>query len=249
MCLLTTLEDMPTTLPSSCSLGAISVREDPRDAFVAKARSKYTEIQSLPHGAVVGTSSVRRSSQLLRLYPHFKFAEVRGNLNTRLSKLDDENGKYDCLILAAAGLKRIGLQDRITQYLDPENGGMLYAVGQGALGLEIRNGDDEMLELVKKLEDRGTALACLAERSLLRTLEGGCSVPIGVETSWVGEESDGLMNMKAIVVSLNGKESVESHLQSRVDTADEAEGFGKTLAQQLIDLGATKILHEIEANK
>ncbi|KAK5138633.1 hypothetical protein LTR04_004332, partial [Oleoguttula sp. CCFEE 6159] len=184
------LKDMPTQLPPSLTIGSIFAREDPRDALVVSPSlaSTHRTLASLPGGSIIGTSSVRRSAQLKRLYPHLRFADVRGNVGTRLAKLDSpppEGPHYAALILAAAGLLRLGLGERITALLSKRDGGMLHAVGQGALGIEIREADDETRRILAKVGDERTARACLAERSLMRTLEGGCSVPIGVETEWV----------------------------------------------------------------
>src|SRR5579862_3460460 len=208
---------MPTQLPSSCAIGAILTREDPRDALVLKSslQATYTTLASLPAGSTIGTSSVRRAAQIARKYPHLRFADVRGNVGTRLAKLDAEDGVYTALVLAAAGLKRLGLGGRISQNLDAESGGLLHAVGQGALGVEIREKDRRVRRLLEPLEDEATTRACLAERALMRTLEGGCSVPIGVETSWIGEDSQTL-RMHAVVASLDGSEAVEGSRQERV---------------------------------
>jgi hydroxymethylbilane synthase len=235
--------DMPTSLPSSCSLGVICEREDPRDVVVMKHNSPYKRIQDLPAGSVVGTSSVRRKAQTFRHFPHLKCEDVRGNLNTRLRRLDDEESQYECLILAAAGLKRIDLGHRITQYLSAEDG-VLYAPGQGALGLEIREGDERMLAFLSVLAHRETTLACLAERSLLKTLQGGCSAPVGVETSWNGDE----LVLKSSVISPDGRDMVESGKSGVVKTQDEAVRLGDELAQQLLGLGADKILHDLRMN-
>lgn len=240
---------MPTQLPLSLAIGAIFAREDPRDALVVKPSLPYTSLSSLPPGSTVGTSSVRRSAQIARRYPELRFANVRGNVGTRLAKLDAEGGEYDCLILAAAGLKRLGLDGRITQYLDSRNGGVLHAVGQGALGVEIREGDERMQGLLDKLGHRPTTLACLAERSVMRTLEGGCSVPIGVETEWVGGEGSEQLRMRAVVVSLDGKEGVESVREEKVASKDEADEFGMMMAKQLVDSGAAEILKKITLNR
>ena len=200
----------------------------------------------------MGTSSVRRSAQIARKYPHLKFANVRGNVGTRLAKLDAEESTYSCLILAAAGLKRLNLGHRITQYLDSNNGGLLHAVGQGALGIEIREGDARIQEVVSKLGHRPTTLACLAERSLMRTLEGGCSVPIGVETQWrttgTGPTKD-LLVMRALVVSLDGTQSAEAELEETVEREEQADQFGRDIAKQLIQHGAEAILKAITLNR
>jgi hydroxymethylbilane synthase len=242
------LKDMPTQLPAKCVIGCIMMRADPRDAVVMKVGSQYKTLAELPPGSVVGTSSVRRSAQILRNYPHLKFKDVRGNVGTRLSKLDAEDGEYACLILAAAGLQRMSLGDRITQYLDSKTpgGGLLYAVGQGALCIEIREGDQKMMDLLEKLAEKDVTLACLAERSLMRTLEGGCSVPIGVETEWVEK---GKLIMRAIVVSLDGKDYVETELLGEVLNEKDADEFGRTVAQVLGEKGASKILEVINLNR
>lgn len=242
------LKDMPTQLPAGCALGCVMNREDPRDAVVMKVGSSYKSIDELPEGSVVGTSSVRRSAQIMRKYPGLRFKDIRGNLGTRLGKLDAEEGEYACIILAAAGLHRIDLGHRITQLLDSKTlgGGLLHAVGQGALGIEIREGDEKVANLLKELIDKDTMLACLSERSLMRTLEGGCSVPIGVETEWVER---GKLLMKAIVVSLDGKESVEAERLGEVLREEDADEFGMAVAQDLVEKGAGKILEAINLNR
>ncbi|UKZ75146.1 hypothetical protein TrVFT333_002820 [Trichoderma virens FT-333] len=240
--------DMPTRLPDSCDLAAIPLRDDPRDALIIKAGLPYTSLKTLPEGAIVGTSSVRRSAQLRRLYPHLRFANLRGNVETRLAKVDNPESEYTCMIMSAAGLERVGLKHRINQYLGSKDGGILHAVGQGALGLEIRKGDTKVLELLDQLADEKSTLACLAERSLLYTLEGGCTVPIGVETEWV-DESKHVLRMRAIVVSLDGTQSVEDSIDATVNTNDEAKALGRELAERLVKAGAEAILKEINATR
>jgi hydroxymethylbilane synthase len=194
---------------------------------------------------VVGTSSVRRCAQLARRYPHLKAQDVRGNINTRLSKLDAEDGPFTCLILAAAGLIRLDLHERITQYLDSKNGGMLHAVGQGALGVEIRMSDDEMMALLEKIADQKATIQCAAERSLLRMLEGGCSAPLGVETDWV----KGRLQMRAALISVDGSRAVEVEKEGQCGNGKDAEFFGIAVAEEMVKKGATEILEEIERNK
>ena len=269
---------MPTQLPSSCALGAVLTRADPRDALVMAPRlaATHKSLSSLPPGSIVGTSSVRRSAQIARLYPHLRFANVRGNVGTRLAKLDaepapDESGdggagvRYSCLILAAAGLLRLGLGGRITQFLDSQSGGIFHAVGQGALGIEIRVGDERMRTLLRPLEDRRTALACLAERSLMRTLEGGCSVPIGVETEWMdahheaqteaaqgegeGKGEGETLLMRAIVVSLDGTDHVQGEQKGGISSAEQADELGWGMARELVEKGAARILETINLNR
>ncbi|OAA51438.1 porphobilinogen deaminase [Metarhizium rileyi] len=238
------LKDMPTTLPPDCTLGAVTKREDPRDVLVLKKQLRdtkgYKTLADLPDGSIIGTSSIRRIAQLARRYPGLKFKDVRGNIQTRLKKLEDDP-ELSAIVLAAAGLLRMGLGEHISQYLDVDNGGILHAVGQGALGVECRAGDEHVLEALKKIEHKDTLLACLAERSLMRELEGGCSVPIGSETRWV----DGKLRFRATVVSVTGKESVDAEVLEAVTSEEEAAELGKRVAKDLVSRGADKILGAI----
>ena len=228
------LKDLPTNLPEGLMLGCITEREDPADALVMHAKNKDLTLATLPEGAVVGTSSLRRLAQLRYHYPHLTFKDVRGNVITRLEKLD--SGEYDCLILAAAGLTRLGFGDRIHQIIPSEIS--LHAVGQGALGIECVEGSPEVLELIKVLEHAPTAARCLAERSFLRELEGGCQVPIGVNTVIDGDT----LTLTGMVASLDGKRLIRD--QASGTTAD-AEAIGKQLADTLKGQGAGEILKEI----
>ena len=225
------LKDLPTNLPEGLMLGCITEREDPADALVMHAKNKDLTLASLPEGAVVGTSSLRRLAQLRYHYPHLTFKDVRGNVITRLEKLD--SGQFDCLILAAAGLGRLGLGDRIHELIDPSIS--LHAVGQGALGIECRDGDAAVLEQIKVLEHRPTSLRCLAERAFLRTLEGGCQVPIGVNTRFEGDE----LVLTGMVASLDGKQLIRDELRA---PQDQAEDLGNRLAELLRSQGAGEIL-------
>ncbi|KAL4975354.1 porphobilinogen deaminase, dipyromethane cofactor binding domain-containing protein [Aspergillus desertorum] len=244
------LKDVPTLLPPSCTLSPMMKREDSRDVLVIKKGLPSMGLAEMPAGSVVGTSSIRRTAQLARKYPHLKVMDVRGNIGTRLAKLDAEDGPYTCLILAAAGLLRLGLGDRIYQYLDSKNAGMLYAVGQGALGIEIRKGDKAMEDMLSTIGHKETTFACLAERSLLRTLEGGCSAPLGVETEWI-QDTDGFskLRMRSVVVSVDGSKHAEVEVDGAVESSQSAEEFGVTVAKALVDKGAGKILAEIQQNK
>ncbi|KAI9758997.1 MAG: hypothetical protein M4579_002660 [Chaenotheca gracillima] len=268
-----TESDIPTQLPPTLTIGAIFPREDPRDALVVKPSLPYASLTALPTGSVIGTSSIRRTAQIARKYPGLKFENVRGNIDTRLAKLDAEDGKYACIILAAAGLKRAGLGHRITQYLDsktergdgqnggvdPGDDGWLHAVGQGALGVEIREGDERIHNLLKRLACPKTTLSCLAERSLMRTLEGGCSVPIGVETEWVepnpsssapGELSAGSeLRMRATVTSTDGLSYVAACQTAHVDNETKSDEFGRAVAKELVEKGAGAILEQITLNR
>ena len=228
------LKDLPTNLPEGLMLGCITEREDPADALAVNAKNAQYKLDTLPAGSVVGTSSLRRLAQLRHHYPHLEFKDVRGNVITRLEKLD--SGEYDCLILAAAGLTRLGFGDRIHQIIPSEIS--LHAVGQGALGIECVEGSPEVLELIKVLEHAPTAARCLAERSFLRELEGGCQVPIGVNTVIDGDT----LTLTGMVASLDGKRLIRD--QASGTTAD-AEAIGKQLADTLKGQGVGEILKEI----
>lgn len=238
------LKDVPTSLPEGCVIGCVTKREDARDVLVVKKslEGKYKTVADLPAGSVVGTSSIRRIAQLRRRYPHLEFADVRGNLETRLRKLDDEEGPYSAIILAAAGLLRMEYGARIAQYLDSGDAGILHAVGQGALGVEARVGDDEVLEMLREYQHQESMLACTAERSLMRTLEGGCSVPIGVETSWVEANK---LRLNSTVVSVLGTEFADVDETRVIESAEAAEEFGRDVAKQLVERGAGAILDKV----
>ncbi|XWW98115.1 hypothetical protein V2A60_006111 [Cordyceps javanica] len=243
------LKDMPTELPEGLVLGCVTKRGDPRDTLVVKKaladRHGWKTLADLPPGSVVGTSSIRRIAQLARRYPHLTFKDHRGNINTRLQKLDDDP-ELAAIILAAAGLQRMAFGDRIAQYLDADGAGMLHAVGQGALGIECRAGDARVLAALDSLRHAPTTLACLAERSLMRSLEGGCSVPIGVETSW---RDDGRLRLRATVVAVKGDKAVDADESEAVTTEEAAEEFGKRIARDLVARGADEILNTINAGK
>lgn len=156
-------------------MAAIHLRDDSRGALIVTAGLPYTNLKTLPEGAVVGTSSVSRSAQLRHLYPYLRFANLRGNVETRLARVENPKGEYTCMVMSAWGLERVGLGNRINQYLGSKDGGMLHAVGQGAFVLEIRKGDTKTLDLLDQLVNQKASLACLAERALMRILEsGGC---------------------------------------------------------------------------
>ena len=228
------LKDLPTNLPEGLMLGCISEREDPADALVVNAKNSEYKLDTLPEGSVVGTSSLRRLAQLRHHYPHLIFKDVRGNVITRLEKLDA--GEYDCLILAAAGLGRLGFSDRIHQLIPGDIS--LHAVGQGALGIECIEGKPDVLEIIKALEHTPTSQRCLAERAFLRELEGGCQVPIGVNSALEGDD----LVLTGMVASLDGKRLIRN--QSRGSRSN-PEAIGIELANQLKDQGAGEILKEI----
>ena len=228
------LKDLPTNLPEGLMLGCITEREDPADALVVNAKNANHKLDTLPEGAVVGTSSLRRLAQLRHHYPHLSFKDVRGNVITRLEKLD--SGDYDCLILAAAGLERLGFGDRIHQIIPGDIS--LHAVGQGALGIECVEGKPEVLEIIKVLEHTTTSRRCLAERAFLRELEGGCQVPIGVNSQISNEE----LTLTGMVASLDGKRLIRDQASG---SAADPESIGIELAGKLKQQGAGAILKEI----
>jgi len=230
------LKDLPTNLPEGLVLGCVTEREDPADALVVHEKHRDKQLSSLPEGAVIGTSSLRRLAQLRHHYPHLRFKDVRGNLNTRLQKLDA--GEYDALILAVAGLKRLEMGDRIHQVIPADVS--LHAVGQGALGIECRADDTEVLTLLKALAHPPTTARCYAERAFLRELEGGCQVPIGVNTVIEGE----ILTLDGIVASLDGKRLIQDRISG---SAADAEKLGTELAQRMRQSGAQEILDEILA--
>jgi hydroxymethylbilane synthase len=230
------LKDLPTRLPEGLILGCVTEREDPADALVMHEKNKDKTLATLPEGAVIGTSSLRRLAQLRHHYPHLTFKDIRGNLNTRLRKLDE--GGYDAIILAVAGLHRMGMGDRIHEILPAEIS--LHAVGQGALGIECRAGDAEIIPLLSVLSHGPTTARCLAERAFLRQLEGGCQVPIGVNTALEGDS----LTITGLVASLDGQRVIKDTVQGSVD---QAEALGAQLAQSLRGQGAQAILDEINA--
>ncbi len=231
------LKDLPTNLPEGLVLGCVTERENPADALVVNVQNQQYQLETLPVGAIVGTSSLRRLAQLRHSYPHLTFKDVRGNVITRLAKLDA--GEYDALILAAAGLGRLDLAERIHQLIAPEIS--LHAVGQGALGIECRDGDTEVLEILQALQHQPTAARCWAERSFLKSLEGGCQVPIGVNTAI---DNTNQLTLVGMVATLDGKTLIKNQVTG---AAADAEQLGQELATILRQQGAKEILDEIFA--
>ncbi|RUT09929.1 porphobilinogen deaminase [Dulcicalothrix desertica PCC 7102] len=228
------LKDLPTRLPEGLALAAITERENPADALVVHEKYKDKQIDTLPEGAIIGSSSLRRLAQLRHHFPHLEFKDVRGNLNTRLAKLDA--GEYDALILAVAGLERLGMGDRVHQVLPKEIS--LHAVGQGALGIECRASDTDLISMLKAIEHPKTRDRCLAERAFLRDLEGGCQVPIGVNTEITGNT----LTLSGIVASVDGQRFVKDSVSG---ACEDAEKLGTQLADLLRSQGAQPILEEI----
>jgi len=228
------LKDLPTNLPSGLKLGCITKREDPADALVVSKKNACYKLETLPAGSIVGTSSLRRLAQLRNKYPHLLFKDIRGNVITRIEKLDA--CQFDCIILAAAGLKRLGFESRIHQIIPNEIS--LHAVGQGALGIECKSDDKKVLEIINILEDKPTSQSCLAERAFLRELEGGCQVPIGVNSKIQNEQ----LCLTGMVASLDGERLIKDKYIGNINDPEEV---GKELAKKLKQQGAEEILSEI----
>ena len=225
------LKDLPTILPSALSITAICEREDPRDALVLRAGSEAFALDNLPRGAIVGTSSQRRLAQLRCWRDDLVIKDLRGNVDTRIRKLDE--GQYDAVILASAGLVRLGLQDRISLRIPIEH--MLPAVGQGAIAIETREDDEFAVEATRSLDHHETRLACLAERAFLRGLGGGCQLPIAAHARLEGE----LLKLDGLVARPDGSKKLQDSLSG---PADKAEEIGSSLASKLIELGATSLI-------
>jgi len=225
------MKDVPVDFPEGLVLHTICEREDPRDAFVSNT---YGNIDELPQGAVVGTSSLRRQCQIRALRPDLDIKDLRGNVNTRLAKLDD--GQYDAIILAAAGLIRLEMHDRIKAFIEPEVS--LPANGQGAVGIECRDDDDVTKALLSPLEHNETRIRVNAERAMNRRLEGGCQVPIGAYALVDGDE----VHLRGLVGAVDGSEILRADISGQ---AVDAQMLGTQLAEQLLSMGADKILAEV----
>ena len=226
------MKDVPTDLPQGLHLSAITKREDPRDAFIAGKGIK--SFRDLPRGAIIGTSSLRRICQLLHIRPDLRITQLRGNVDTRLRKLDE--GQFDAVILAAAGVKRLGYSQRITEMIPPDIS--VPAIGQGAVGIECRVDDPFINNLLSKLDHKDTSICVKAERSFLKKLEGGCQVPIGA----YAQIKDGTLTMDGLVGSLDGKTLIKEKIQGR---PEDAESLGTQLAERLLAKGAKEILDEV----
>ena len=225
------LKDMPTELPEGLMLAAVTERFDPGDAVVSP---RYQTLANLPQDAKVGTSSLRRRAQLLAKRPDLEIVSLRGNVNTRLKKLEEEN--FDAIILAVAGLKRLGFHDRITEILPREI--CLPAVGQGALAIEARAADEATLSLIAFLDDAATRAAARAERAFLARVEGGCQVPVGV----YAEAADEALEMEAVIASIDGE---RLYRKKKAGSALDAEKIGRALAEELLAMGGKEILQEL----
>lgn len=222
------LKDLPTEDPEGVAVGAVCLREDVRDCLVSRAEVLLAE---LPAGAVVGTSSLRRTAQLRALRPDLELRSIRGNVDTRIRKVRD--GEFDAAVLAAAGLRRLGLEREVSEWLAPET--MLPAPGQGALGVQCRSEDEDVLELLKAIDDPEARAATTAERAFLRELGGGCAAPVAA----YGRPNGGQVELEGLVASPDGQTVV------RVSGKGEPEAVGERLAREALEAGADRILRDI----
>jgi len=229
------MKDVPVEFPEGLGLEVICPREDPRDAFVSNT---IESVETLPQGAIVGTSSLRRQCQLKALRPDLDIRDLRGNVNTRLKKLD--NGEYDAIILAAAGLIRLEMPERIKEYIAPEV--MLPANGQGAVGIECRSNDAAIKALLAPLECNETRVRVLAERAMNKALEGGCQVPIGSYALLESNNDQEMLYIRGLVGAVDGSVILHSDIKGPVENAEQ---LGQQLAQALLDQGADKILKQV----
>lgn len=225
------MKDVTIDLPDELAIPVIMKREDVRDVFIS---NNYKQIEDLPDDAVLGTSSLRRQSQVKALHPEIQLKDLRGNVGTRLRKLDD--GEYDAIMLAAAGIIRLGLKERITQLI-PESI-LLPAIGQGAIGIECRAGDMDIQKLIAPLNDQDTSLCVETERAFSRRLFGGCQLPIAGQASIKGNK----VSLVGLVARIDGSEVIKSELSGDLEKCDET---GTTLAESLLDRGADEILKEL----
>ncbi|MCO6553033.1 MAG: hydroxymethylbilane synthase [Gilliamella sp.] len=225
------IKDIPAEFPEGLTLATICKRDDVRDSFIS---NKYSNIDELPNGAIIGTSSLRRQCQLRAKYPHLQIKDLRGNVGTRLAKLD--NKQYDAIILASAGLKRLALEDRIKQYIDTNL--ILPAVGQGAIGIETRSDDKQILEILSVLDDKHSRVCIEAERAMNKALQGGCQVPIACYS----QLNNNILSLQGLVGRIDGSKIIKVALEGSIT---EAEKLGQELAKRLLDQGAKTILKEL----
>lgn len=222
------LKDVPSELPEGLTLGCVPDREIPFDAFIS---NNHIKLEDLPDGSIVGTSSLRRGAQILAKYPNLEIKWIRGNIDTRLKKLETED--YDAIILAAAGLRRMGWSDDIvTEYLEPDL--LVPAIGQGALGIECRSDDTELLDLLKKVHNQSVAECVTAERTFLKEMNGSCQVPIG---GYATVDNDGQLTFTGLIMSPDGKQRFEHTVNGQNPVE-----LGKAVSEVLKEQGADKII-------
>ncbi|MFQ5674168.1 MAG: hydroxymethylbilane synthase [Nitrospinales bacterium] len=226
------MKDMPVKLPTGLCIAAITEREDPRDALISRNGVKLAD---LPDGAKIGTGSLRRHTQLMNYRPDLKIISLRGNIDTRIKKLESEG--LDAIVLAAAGLRRMGWREKISETVDPDI--LLPAIGQGAVGIEARRYDTDVMQFIVDLDHDATHTAVDAERAFLEVLEGGCQVPIGAYATIDGK---GELTLRGLVGNLDGTVVHKSEIKGAARRAD---ALGRNLAEELLQMGAAKILKEI----
>jgi hydroxymethylbilane synthase len=224
------LKDLPMDLPDSYALAAVVARDDPRDALVS---NRHASLAELPAGAIVGTSSLRREAQLRERFPSLQVKPLRGNVGTRVAKLDA--GEYDAIILAAAGLKRLGMADRIRELIDPADS--LPAAGQGALGVECCADRDDVIALLAPLVDIATLLATAAERAFARALSGSCHTPIGAYAEWLGET----LWLRGLIASADGREVLRGEREAMITDLEGAQAMGEVLGGEFMSRGAARL--------
>jgi len=225
------LKDVPMEMPPGFALAGITAREDPRDAFVS---NKYATVASLPPGAVVGTSSLRREAQLRERFPGIVIQPLRGNVNTRLRKLDE--GHYDAVILAAAGLKRLGFAMRITSLLEPDQS--LPAPGQGALALECRSDRTDLFPVLGALADPATAMATMAERAFSRALGGSCHTPLAGYAEW----TEGILWLRGLLANQSGEDVMRGEVSGPANDPEDAQRLGLELADDFLERGGARLI-------
>ena len=232
------LKDLPTKLPDGLKIGAMLKREKPHDVLIIRrgVACNISTFINLPLHSKIGTSSLRRIAQLKSIRPDLEYIDLRGNLDTRIRKL--EEGQFDAIVLAFAGIKRLGFENKISEHLNPKE--ILPAVGQGALAIEIRENDKEIEKFISGLNHNETFLASIAERSFLETLQGGCQVPIGAYSEIEGNK----ITLYGVIASLDGKSIIKETITGNLGF-DECELIGKTLAKTLLQNGGKEILQEI----
>ncbi|HSH40861.1 MAG TPA: hydroxymethylbilane synthase [Arenicellales bacterium] len=230
------MKDVTVSLPEGLEIPVLCPREDPRDAFVS---NRYASLEDMPAGAVVGTSSLRRQTQVKHRFPHLEVITLRGNVNTRLAKLD--RGEFDAILLAVAGLLRLEMPDRIRQRIDPSS--LLPAVGQGVMGIECRTGDHQVRELIDCLNDAESETAIIAERRVNAALDGGCQVPIA---AYADAPAPGRLRLRALVGTPDGRTMLTAEDS---DLPERADALGARVAESLIEQGARAILQEVYAHQ
>ncbi len=230
------MKDLPSELPRGLKIGAVPKREDPRDALITKDGRRLSQLEA---GAVIATSSIRRKSQIRHMRPDLTVVDLRGNVDTRLKKLLSGDSGIQAIVLAVAGIRRMGLMEKVTEILDQDR--MIPAVGQGALAVEVREGDPEVEAIVRSIEDPSTRVCIRAERAFLEELQAGCQVPAGAIARFLGEN----LEISAMVADPEGRELIRL---TQAGSSSEPEALGRQVAKGLLEKGAREILRALRAN-